>query len=144
MRKFYKPEGYGNVTPYMVVNDAESVIHFSEIVFDAEIIELMKDGDRIMHAEFKIGDSVVMIGNAREGSKLFPAMLYLYVENTDSIYNKALAAGAKSVMVPQDQFYGDRNAAVEDSCGNQWWIATHLEKVSKDKLEKRLSKLNKE
>lgn len=137
----YKPNGYHNVSTYLVVNNAEAVINFVEKVFDANVVERMEDHGKIMHAEFQIGDTIVMIGNGNEDSKLFPAMLYVYVKNTDETYNKAISAGAKSVMEPQDKFYGDRSAAVEDCCGNQWWIATHRENLTKKQLEERLEEI---
>ena len=121
----YKPKGYHDVTAYLVVADAESTIEFAQKVFDAVVVERMEDHGKIMHAEFQIGDTIVMIGNGREGGTFFPTMLYVYVEDTDETYKRAIDAGAKSIMEPNDKFYGDRNAAVEDSCGNQWWIATH-------------------
>jgi uncharacterized glyoxalase superfamily protein PhnB len=64
-------------------------------------------------------------------------MIYIYTADTDAMYNRAIQAGAVSVMTPADQFYGDRNAGVKDFAGNQWWIATHIEDVSPEELEKR-------
>ena len=101
----------------------------------------MEDHGKIMHAEFQIGDTIIMIGNGNENSRLFPSMLYVYVEDTDKTYKKAIEAGAKSIMEPQDKFYGDRNAAVEDCCGNQWWIATHREYLTKEQLDERLEEI---
>ena len=66
-----------------------------------------------------------------------PAMLYVYVEDVDATYQRALQAGATSVSEPKDQFYGDRSAGVQDSCGNQWWIGTHIEDVSEEELLRR-------
>ena len=85
----------------------------------------------------RLGDSVVMIGQAREEWPARPAALYVYVEDTDAIYKRALAAGGRSVMEPRDTFYGDRNAGVEDPSGNQWWIATHVEDVPPEEMERR-------
>lgn len=138
MKENYKPSGYNVVTAYLVVKNAEAVIEFAEKVFDAVVVERMEDHGKIMHAEFKIGDTIIMIGNGNENSKLFPGMLYVYVEDTDETYQKAINAGAKSIMEPQDKFYGDRNAAVEDCCGNQWWIATHRVTLTKEQLKERM------
>ncbi len=75
-----------------------------------------------MHAEIKIGDSIVMMGEG--GEKTFLAMLHLYMEDVDAVYQRAIQAGGKSLREPTDQFYGDRSGGVEDAFGNQWWIAT--------------------
>jgi PhnB protein len=138
MSVYYKPNGYHDVSSYIIVKNAINTIKFAEEVFNAIIVEKMEDRGEIIHAEFQIGDTIIMIGNGKDGSKLFPAMLYVYVENVDKTYKKALDAGANSIMKPQNQFYGDRCAAVEDSCGNQWWIATHRENLTSKELEERL------
>ena len=97
----------------------------------------MPDGN-IMHAEIKIGDSMVMLGECRDQSPM-NAMIYLYVKDTDKLYNQANKAGAESIMAPTNQFYGDRNAGVKDPCGNQWWIGTHVENVSPKEIQKRMA-----
>jgi uncharacterized glyoxalase superfamily protein PhnB len=81
-----------------------------------------------MHAEIKIGDSIVMLGEGQDDKK-FPAMLHIYMEDVDAVYRRALQAGAKSIREPVDQPYGDRSSGVEDEFGNQWWISTHIEDV---------------
>ena len=133
------PDGYHTVTPYLVVDGAEKIIHFMKEAFGAQAtFEPMKRPDgKVMHAEFKIGDSIVMIADASERAKATSAMLYLYVPNVDAVYQKALKAGGTSVMEPQDQFYGDRTGGVTDPAGNQWHIATHIEDVSPGEMEKR-------
>ncbi|MCH9745079.1 MAG: VOC family protein [Gammaproteobacteria bacterium] len=133
----YKPEAYHTVTPYVVVEDPAKLIAFLEATFNAVITECIRSKEgAVKHAELKIGDSIVMTG-ANHEDKPSAAMLYLYVEDTDATYQKALTAGAKSLMEPADQFYGDRNAGVEDMFGNRWWIATHVEDVAPEELEKR-------
>lgn len=94
-------------------------------------------GGAIMHAEVRIGDSRVMMGEPPCGIQPIPACLHLYVEDTDAVYRRALAAGATSVREPADQFYGDRNAGVKDPSGNSWWITTHVEDVSPEEMERR-------
>lgn len=91
----------------------------------------------IMHAEVRIGDSVVMMGESGGEFTPMPASIHLYVEDTDATYKRALRAGATSLREPADQFYGDRSAGVKDLAGNHWWIATHKEDVSPEELEKR-------
>lgn len=131
------PEGYHTITPYLVADDADKLIEFLKNAFNADINECMRGGDgKICHAELKIGDSKLMVGG-KPGQPMSSAMLYLYVEDTDALYHQAIAAGGKSILEPMDQFYGDRNSGVQDPCGNQWWIATHVEDLSIEELEKR-------
>jgi PhnB protein len=92
----------------------------------------------------QIGSSMVMLADANPRWKAGKAMLYLYVEDVDSVYKKAVAAGGKSVMEPANQFYGDRSAGVEDAFGNYWGIATHVEDVPVDELEKRAEAFRKQ
>src|SRR5918996_1347556 len=91
----------------------------------------------IMHAEVKIGDSTLMMGEASDKWKPMPASIYLYVNDADLVYKRALQAGATSLMPPADQFYGDRHGSVKDPAGNIWWIATHKEDVSPEQLKER-------
>jgi PhnB protein len=98
----------------------------------------MPDG-AIGHAEVRLGDSVIMLSEAQGGEhKPMPTGIYLYVENCDATYKRALEAGATSVMQPTDQFYGDRSAGIKDQFGNHWYIATHIEDLSKEELTKRM------
>ena len=90
-----------------------------------------------MHAEVKLGDSFIMMGEPMGEFKAMPASLYLYVPDTDATYARVIKAGGTSIMEPADQFYGDRNAGVKDTSGNHWWIGTHIEDVSPDELSKR-------
>jgi PhnB protein len=96
----------------------------------------------VMNAELRIGDSMVMLGEApkdRTDVKIMTSMLYMYVIDSDSVYERAVKAGGKSIREPADQIYGDRVGAVEDPCGNQWWIATRKEKVSDEELSIRMA-----
>lgn len=132
------PEGYHTVTPYLVVADVAAEIAFLAAAFGAREKHRMPGPDgSVMHAEVMIGDSPVMLGQARDEYPPRPATTYLYVEDVDATYRRALEAGATSLMEPADQFYGDRNGGVEDPQGNQWWIATHVEDVPPDELERR-------
>jgi uncharacterized glyoxalase superfamily protein PhnB len=130
------PDNVQRVTPYLIAKNVESVMEFAESVFGANITEALKGSDgSISHGEFKIGDSLIMIGS--QGGETVPSMLYVYVEDTDVTYNKALEKGAKSLMEPADQFYGDRNAGVQDKDGIQWWIASRVEDVSPEEMARR-------
>ncbi len=130
------PKGYHTVTPYLVANGAGKLIEFMKDVFGAEETFRM-GGDTIMHAEVRLGDSVIMLGDANEEHPPRPATIHLYMPDADATYRKALAAGARSIRQPADQFYGDRSAGVEDAFGNQWWIATHIEDVPPDEMQRR-------
>ena len=133
------PEGFHTVVPYLTVDDAGALINFIEEAFDAKVTYCMKDDDgTVRHAEAKIGDSMIMIGQARDEWKSRPGMLCLYVPDCDALYKKALDAGAKVVREMADQPYGDRSGGVEDSQGNHWWISTHVEDVSPEELERRM------
>lgn len=121
------PAGFETVTPYLTITDVAHVIDFLQTTFNAEVKDkIANDDGTIMHAELKIGSSMVMMGEPEEKDSLMPGSLYVYVDNVDETYKKALEAGAKSIREPEDQFYGDRNAGVKDSSGNIWFIATHL------------------
>jgi PhnB protein len=132
------PEGFHTVTPYLTVHGVAKLMDFLKQAFDAKEIERMPGPDgKIGHAQMKIGDSMIMMGEAMGQWGPMPASLYLYVPDTDALYKRAIQAGATSVMEPADQFYGDRNAGVKDSSGNLWWIATHKEDVPADELKNR-------
>ena len=134
----FMPEGYHTVTTYLLVRNAGGLIDFLQQVFDAKETERMQRPDgSIMHAEVRIGDSVVMIGEATADNAPMPAMLHVYLEDTDAAHRRALAAGATSLREPADQFYGDRTGGVQDVFGNQWWMATHVEDVPADEMRRR-------
>ncbi len=133
------PDGYHTVTPYLTVADAEAQIDFLKRAFGAE--EKYRHSDdkgRVMHAEVRVGDSVGMIGPAREPWAPKAANLYLYVEDVDAVYKRAVSAGGKSIREPTNQFYGDRTGGVEDSQGNSWWMGTHVEDVTQEEMERRM------
>jgi PhnB protein len=132
------PDGYHTVTPYLLVQGAAELIDFLKQIFDAQETErVLRPDGAIGHAEIKIGDSVVMMSEAGGEWQPMPSSMYLYVNDTDTIYRRALQAGATSIMEPANQFYGDRSAGVKDRAGNHWWIATHVEDVSPEELQRR-------
>lgn len=132
------PDGYHTVTPYLVIPDVAGLIDFLEQVFDVTEKEIMEQPDgSIMHAEVRIGDSAIMMGEATDEFPAMPGMLHVYLEDVDDAYRRALAAGAESLREPTDEFYGDRAAGVQDAFGNQWWMATHVEDVSPEELQRR-------
>jgi PhnB protein len=139
------PDGYHTVTPYLIVEGAQKLIDFLKRGFGAkETFSMPGPGGKIGHAEVKIGNSMVMLADANPRWKATKTMLYLYVEDVDAVYKKAVAAGGKSVMEPANQFYGDRSAGVEDAFGNHWGIATHVEDVPMDELERRAQAFQKQ
>lgn len=138
----WKPERYHSVTPYLIVENAAGLIEFLQQAFEAEeLMRMAQPEGGIMHAEVRLGDATIMLADATDQYPPMPAFLYLYVEDTDAVYQKALAAGATAIREPTDEFYGDRTAAVGDAFGNQWGIATHIEDVSAEETERRAQEL---
>jgi uncharacterized glyoxalase superfamily protein PhnB len=139
------PEGFHTVTPYLIVQGASKLIDFLKQAFEAEEIyrQNMPDGT-VMHAQVRIGDSMLMMSDATSQHKPMPSMIYLYVEDVDAVYNRALKAGATSLRKPTDEFYGDRSGGVKHQFGNQWWIGTHIEDVPPEEMEKRAEELMKQ
>ena len=138
------PTGYHTVTPYFTVKGAAKLIDFLKKAFNAEErFRMPGPNGTVAHAELKIGDSMVMIGDAGEQWPVKTGQVYLYLEDCDRYYKQALAAGATSVREPADQFYGDRNATVNDSFGNTWSIGTHVEDVSSEEMERRMQAMKK-
>lgn len=134
------PKGYHTVTPYLVVPNGLAFLAFVEKAFGAvEKSRTLRPDGTIANAELLIGDSMLMAAQAREPWPAMPAGFYLYVPDTDATYQAALAAGAVSTMAPADQFYGDRNAGVQDPWGNNWWIATHIEDVDEAEVQRRMA-----
>ncbi|MBZ5561886.1 MAG: VOC family protein [Acidobacteriia bacterium] len=133
------PKGYHSITPYLVVPGISKLIEFLKEAFGAVVTETptTRPDGTVAHAEVKIGDSIVMMGEPMGQWKAMPCVLYLYVPDIDEVYRKALQAGAKSLQEPADQFYGDRNGGVVDPAGNMWWIGTHKEDVPPEEMAKR-------
>lgn len=124
----FKPKGYSTITPYLAIKNADRLVGFLKKVFNAEEHRIMRGEDgSFMHGEFRIGDSLLMIGDVQDRYDPFPGMLYVYIPDVDETYNKALAEGATSVEEPETQDYGDRRAAFSDPSGNRWYIASQLD-----------------
>jgi PhnB protein len=121
------PKGYHTVTPYLVVRDAARLVEFAKLAFGAEEQFRTTGSAGGLHVEVRIGDSMVMMGGSPEmPSREQPSALHVYVDDVDAAYERALRAGAASIMPPADREYGDRDASVQDAFGNRWYIATHL------------------
>jgi PhnB protein len=118
------PEGYQRIMPYLIIKDASAFFDFTKNVFGAEEkFKIMRTETIIMHAEISIGASVIMFADATEQFGKQTAGLFIYVDDCDSVYKKALDNGAISVMEPADQEYG-RSSGVTDQFGNTWWITS--------------------
>lgn len=123
------PKGFRTLTPYPVVQDATVLIDFLKRTFDAEEIFQTVGSAGGIHAEVRVGDSMLMLGGGGPGlswrGESHPMAFHVYVEDTDAVYQRALAAGASSIQQPADQAYGERSGSVKDAAGNYWYIATH-------------------
>jgi len=127
----YVPKGLHSVNVYLHPRRAEPLIAFLKRAFGAQEVAKYASPDGVVnHAEIRVGDSIVEMGEAHGKYEPMPAMLYLYVPNVDAVYRRAVAAGATSFQEPIDQPYGDRQAGVRDAFGNTWYIATHMKDVT--------------
>jgi PhnB protein len=141
------PEGYHTATPYLTVNDAGKAIDFYKRAFDAkEIMRMEGPPGKIVHAELRIGDSVIMLADEMPQSPTRAPQsvggttggLFLYVNDVDSAYQKAVSAGGKAGMAPADMFWGDRYGQLTDPFGHSWSLATHKEDVAPEEMKKRM------
>ncbi|WP_374353651.1 VOC family protein [Chitinimonas sp.] len=144
------PDGYHSVTPYLTVDRAREALAFYQRAFSAIVLMQMQDADgAIRHAEIKIGDSIIMLSDeAPELGALSPrtlggrsSALLLYVADVDGFVATAVAAGAILRRAVADQFYGDRTASIEDPFGQHWHVATHIEDVSPEEMQRRMQAL---
>jgi PhnB protein len=132
------PEGYRAVTSWIISRDTARLLDFVKKAFGAEEIARVPNEDgTIGHAEFRIGDSIVMAFDAKEGWPDTPGFFRLYVEDGDAVYRRALEAGAVSVTEMTDLFFGDRVGRVRDPQGNVWWIQARVEELDPEEMEKR-------
>jgi PhnB protein len=140
------PKGYHTITPSVTCRDAAKAIDFYKKAFGAQ--ELMRmpspDGTKVSHAEIKIGDSVVFVSDEFPGMSAAPSptstpsySLFLYVADVDSVFNRAVSAGARADMPMQDMFWGDRFGKLTDPFGHEWSVATHIEDVPPAEMGKR-------
>ena len=137
------PDGYSTIAPYLIVDGAQAVITFLKGAFGAEVIQITHgpmgpDGNRLIgNAEVRVGNSMIMVADAREGAPAQKVMLYLYFKDVDAVHAKALAAEGVEMMPPMDMFYGDRHGGIIDPAGNSWFIASRIEDVDDDELQRR-------
>jgi PhnB protein len=132
------PEGCHAITPYLTVPDAARLIEFLKKAFDGvERARILRPDGSVLHAQVRVADSLLMIGEPQGQWKPTPSMLYHYVADVDATYKEAIAAGAESVIEPEDMFYGDRSSCVKDIAENVWWIATRIENPTSEEIQKR-------
>ena len=132
------PPGYHTVTPYLSIRGATELLAFTKAAFGAVETEAIRSPEgRVLHAQVKIVDSNVMMGEVPKGSEPMPSTLYLYVDDVDEWFRRAVEAGGEVIEEPSDQFYGDRTASVKDGSDNRWYMATHVEDVSPEEIAER-------
>jgi PhnB protein len=138
------PKGYHTVTPSIFVAGAAKAIDFYKKALGAEeVMRFLGPDGKIMHAEIRIGDSTIMLGDEmpEHGGKSpksyggTPVSFFVYGENVDAAWKRAIDAGAKQIMPLEDQFWGDRTGCVEDPFGHRWWLAQHIKDMTKQELE---------
>ena len=145
------PDGYQRVTPYLIVDGAAAAIDFYTTVFGGtERMRMPAPEGKVGHAEIAFGDAVVMLADeAPEIGALSPksvggtpVLLNLYVEDVDSVYEQAVAAGSTGLRPVEDKFYGDRSGDIEDPFGHRWSLSTHVEDVSPEEMQRRMAEFD--
>jgi len=139
------PDGFHTVTPHLTVRDGNRAIEFYKKAFGAQVLHVMPaPGGKVMHAAFKIGDSIVMLNDEfpeHGGASAPPATggsgvaLHVYLENVDAAFDRAVSAGASVKMPPMDMFWGDRYGQVIDPFGHRWSLATHIRDVTPEEMK---------
>lgn len=147
------PDGYHTATPYLIIKGAAVAIEFYKNAFGAtELMRVPGPGGVLMHAEIKIGDSIIMLADEFPDMDALspttiggsPVGLMLYLPNVDEVFARAIAAGGKEFRTVQNQFYGDRSGTLTDPFGHKWTIATHVEDVSHEEIERRIAAMKPE
>ena len=150
MSVHYIPEGYHSITPYLIIDGAAKAMDFYRDVFGAvEVMRMPGPGGKIGHAEMKIGDSHIMLADEHpeQGFRSPKSIggsgvgIMVYVKDADGCFDVAVKGGAKVIQPPQDKFYGDRSAQIVDPFGHFWTIATHVEDVAPEEMERRLKQM---
>lgn len=132
----YVREGFHSITPYLISAGAARLIDFMKQAFDAEeTFRMPAPEGTIMHAEVRIGDSVIELSDGSPQYPPSPTSLHIYVPDADAVYRRSMSAGAASLFEPADREYGDREAGIRDPSGNHWYIATHKERVGSHRPE---------
>jgi PhnB protein len=138
--KHFVPTGLSTLTPQLVVSDATALVSFLEKAFGAQLVDKVPgpEGKGILHGHCRVGDSVIFLSDASGFAKPTTANSFVYVEDVDTVFGKAVAAGGKVVAPITDMFWGDRWGMIEDPFGNIWQLATHVEDLSPDEIKQRM------
>jgi PhnB protein len=145
--KRFIPEGYHTVTPYIIVRGGAKALDFYKAAFNAiELVRMPMGDGKIAHAEIRIGNSLLMLGDEQPENKIVgpetlggtPTGMCIYVEDCDAVFKQAVANGAKVERPLADQFYGDRSGTVVDPFGHKWTISTHVEDVTPEEMQQRM------
>ena len=140
MHESWIPKGFHTVTPNIIVDNAEDAITFLKRGLGAtEHYRLTMSNGKIAHCELKVGDSIVNLGESVDGWPAHGLVAQIYVENSDALFEQAVAAGASVVMPMTDMFFGSREGRISDPFGNVWTIATLKEEVSPEEMQRRMS-----
>ena len=140
MNESWIPKGFRTVTPNIIVDNAEDAITFLKRALGAtEQYRLTMSNGKITHCELKVGDSIVNLGESMDGWPAHGLVAQIYVENSDALFEQAVAAGASVVMPMTDMFFGSREGRISDPFGNVWTIATLKEEVSPEEMQRRMS-----
>ena len=139
------PEGFHTVTPVLAVDGGIEALDFYERAFGAQVLKRLVLGDKLMHSELRVGDSIVCVSDsfpeygsvAPDPSGPMPVALMIYTEDVDAFYARAVEAGATAVNEPNDTFHGDRAGSLRDPYGHRWMICTHIEDMDEAELERR-------
>ncbi len=124
----FKPDGYNSVSPYLVVDDAQHTLEFAKEVLAAVILAKIADENgRVMHCEFRIDDTVVMLGESAENWPAIVAHLHVYVPDVDAVYERAIKFGAESIQAPVQKDDADKRCGVKDANGIHWWLTTRIQ-----------------
>lgn len=142
------PDDYPQLMPYLIIDGASAAIEFyGQVLGAVERMRMPGPDGKVGHAELQIGDAMVMLADANPGMDMpgphtiggTPVTLHLYVEDADAVFEKAVQAGAKPLRPMEDRFYGDRSGQFEDPYGHRWNVATHVEDVSEEEMQRRLA-----
>ena len=145
------PEGYHTITPQLTCRDASRAIDFYKSVFGAtEVMRMPGPDGKVMHSELKLGDSRIMVNDEFPGRTKAPeptaahsSLLFVYTENVDALFDRAVRAGSRAEMQPENMFWGDRYGTFTDPFGHHWGVATHVEDVAPDEMQRRSEEMTK-
>lgn len=134
------PDGYSTITPMLIADDPAALLRFVEAAFDTQRLNyLAQPGGSLMASDIRIGTSSLSICAAGGDMPAYKAVLYIYIEDVDKAYARALQAGATGLQEPKNESHGDRMGGFADPAGNQWWIATRVEDLSDEELARRMA-----